>query len=233
MNSEDEQSQEQSQEQSRERLDRATADRLARLRTIPMDLTRLQAAIEREIPRPQRSARGMTLWLRPMRAAAASFVVLAIVVAALLSSSGGPALASPAQMARMHEELVSGDSAVMRVDSIESANRALAAQWPQSPGIPGLPREHVMACCMKSVKNKKVACVLLKNDGEPVTMTVANAADMRAPAFPSITRAGVSYHAQAFGSLNMVMTERNQRWVCLIGKVPAERLMDMASKLEF
>ena len=90
-----------------------------------------------------------------------------------------------------------------------------------------------MACCMKSVKGKKVACVLLRDGGEPITMTVANAADMRLPKSPTVTRTGVTYHVQSSGELNMVMTERNGRWVCLIGRVPAERLMDVTSKLEF
>ena len=51
-----------------------------------------------------------------------------------------------------------------------------------------------MACCMKSVKNKKVACVLLKSEDVAVTMTVANAADMKLPRSPTVTRGGVTYH---------------------------------------
>ena len=90
-----------------------------------------------------------------------------------------------------------------------------------------------MACCMKSVQNKRVACVLLKDRGVPVTMTVANAADMKRPPAPTVTRDGVTYRVQTVGKLYMVMTERNERWVCLIGEVPAEQLMELASKLQF
>jgi len=91
----------------------------------------------------------------------------------------------------------------------------------------------VMACCMRSVKNKKVVCVLMEDSAGPVSMTVANASDMQAPASPTVTRGGVSYHVQSVGPLNMVMTERNGRWICLIAKLPAERLMDLAASLEF
>ena len=42
---------------------------------------------------------------------------------------------------------------------------------------------------------------------------------------------GVTYHVQSFNSLNMVMTERNGRWICLIGRVPTERLMELALRL--
>ena len=121
----------------------------------------------------------------------------------------------------------------MQVDSIDEANKALAGQWPGGPTVPDAPQSHVMACCMKSVKDKKVACVLLKSEGEPVTMTVANAADMRLPKSPTVTRGGVTYHVQAAGDLNMVMTERRERWICLIGRLPAPRLMDLADQLQF
>jgi hypothetical protein len=82
--------------------------------------------------------------------------------------------------------------------------------------------------CMKSVQNKKVACVLLKSEDVPVTLTVANAGDIRLPRSPTVTRAGVTYHIQSLGKLNMVMTKHRERWVCLIGEAPAERLMNMA-----
>lgn len=236
------------------RLDRAIDARLGRLRTMPVDTSRLERALLAQIPRPggevegeaeeerQRQrlrigggrATGWSQWFRPLRAVAASFVLLSAVVAVLLlSSSSGPALASAAQMAQMHEDLVSGRTPVMQVDSIEQANQMLAGQSPGGPTLPDAPQSHVMACCMKSIKNKKVACVLLKNEGEPVTMTVANATDMRLPKSPTVTRGGVAYHVQASGGLQMVMTERNGRWVCLIARMPAERLMDLAAELKF
>ena len=56
---------------------------------------------------------------------------------------------------------------------------------------------------------------------------------MRLPKSDIVTRAGVAYHVQSSGPLNMVMTERNGRWVCLIGRLPAGRLMDLASGLSF
>jgi hypothetical protein len=228
------------------RLDGAVERRLARLRTMPVDTSRLEKAILSQIPRPQleepaeqqqqrqRMRIGWLTAMRPLRAVAASFLLLSAVVAAvLLFSSGGQALASPSQMAQMHEDLVSGRTPVMQVTSIEEANKVLSGEWPGGPSVPGAPQSHVMACCMKSIKDKKVACVLLRSEGEPVTMTVANAADMRLPKSATITHAGVTYHVQSSGPLNMVMTERNGRWVCLIGRLPGERLMNLASRLTF
>lgn len=221
-------------------VDRAIADRLAKLRTMPVDTSRLEASLRAVLPPPPQvtenvgTGRLRVGWFRPLRAVAASFVLLSAVVAiVLLTSSSGPALASPGEMARMHEDLVSGRVPVIQVDSIAEAGRALNEQWPDRPDLPNAPDSHVMACCMKSVKNKKVACVLLRSEGVPVTMTVARAADMRLPSSPTVVRGGMTYHVQATGELNMVMAERAGRWVCLIGNRPAERLMDLADQLQF
>jgi len=212
-------------------MDRVISQRLARLRTLPVDTSRLDRLLLKQIP--QRQLRWSFLWLHPVRAIAASIVILAVIGAILLSSSGGPVLASPTQMAQFHEDLVSGRTPVMKVDSIEAANRMLADQSRQLPTLPNMPPDHVMACCMRSVKNKKVACVLLRSEETPITMTVANAADMHSPAVPPVSRHGIDYRVQCVGKLNMVMTERNGRWICLIGELPAGRLMDLAAGLIF
>ena len=215
-------------------LDQATARRLARLRAMPVDTSAVERSLLAQIPRPQRAGR-MRIggWRRPLRAVAAFVLVSGLVAALFVATSGGPALASPSQMAQLHYDLVSGKTPAMQVDSTEAANRMLNSQWSQSPEIPKLPAEHVMTCCMKSIKDKRVACVLLKNEGVPVTMTVANAADMKLPTSPTVQRDGVTYHVQSSGKLNMVMTERHERWICLIGESPADRLMEIAAQLQF
>ncbi len=216
-------------EQEKSNLDEAVSKRLRRLGTMPVDTSKLEARLRAEVAIPMQRR----LWLRPMRAIAAGIAILAVITALFLSTSGGPVLASPAQMAQMHRELISQQAGIMQVNSIDAANTALSKDWPDSPRIPGVPPEHVMACCMKSVKSKKVACVLLKNDSVPVTMTVANASDMRLPTSATIQRDGIIYHVQSEGTLNMVMTERHGRWICLIGELPAERLVELAMKLSF
>jgi hypothetical protein len=217
-------------DESDNRHDEAMKRRLGRLQSMPVDAHRLDAVLGAAIPRPRRQRLG---WLRPFRAVAAGFVILLLTAGILLSTSGGGALASTAQMAQMHQDLVSGRTPVTRVDSIDAANKLLASESRQCPEVPDVPKEHVMACCMKSVKNRKVACVLLKSEGVPVTMVVANASDMRSPKSAQIVRSGITYNVESVGPLNMVMTERNERWVCLIGEMPAEQLMDLAAKLEF
>ena len=213
--------------------DRAVAARLARLQSLPVETARLAAAVEARVPRPAARPSRNRLFLKPLRAVAAIIALLASVSVALFLANSRPAAASPAQMARFHENMVSGQAPAVRVDSIEAANRALSLEHPQCPSLPNLPAEHVMACCMNSVKDKKVACVLLQREGVPVSLMVARSQDMRAPKTPATRRDGVRYHVQASGKLNMVMTERHGRWVCLIADLPPDRLMDLATELKF
>jgi len=55
---------------------------------------------------------------------------------------------------------------------------------------------------------------------------------MKLPAVPTVTKAAL-YRVQAVGKLNMVMTERSGRWVCLDRESSADQLMDLAAKLQF
>ncbi len=48
---------------------------------------------------------------------------------------------------------------------------------------------------------------------------------------PTETYDGFTYHVQAVVRLNMVMTERQGRLVCLIGELPVQRLMGLADQL--
>lgn len=218
-----------------EAVDRAMSERLAKLRATPVDLTTLEKAIKAQIPLPATRNHGWRmLALRPLRAIAASVVLVSAIAAViLLSASSGPALAEAAQMAQVHQDIVSGKIPVMQVNSIDAANRMLNQESPGAPSLPQLPDSHVMACCMKSVHNKKMACVLLRDEGVPVTLAVASSADMKLPTAPIETRGGVNYRVQHVGDLSMVMTERNGKWLCLIGQLPSERLMDMARQVRF
>jgi len=121
-------------------LDQAIANRLSKLRSMPVDTSSLDRALRRQVPAPP--ARGGMSWLlsiRPLRAVAASVAILLVISAILISTISAPAMASPTQMAQFHRDLVAGVTPAMRVDSIDAANRALAAQSPQSPQVPDVP----------------------------------------------------------------------------------------------
>jgi hypothetical protein len=90
-----------------------------------------------------------------------------------------------------------------------------------------------MSCCIHMMGRKKIACAAFQTDGLTVTMAVAEAADVKLPACQTLAIGGVIYHIQSHGGINMVMTEGDGRWVCLMGKLPVARLAERASSLRF
>lgn len=213
------------------RLDRAVSNRLAKLRNVPVDLTALRRAVEARLPKRRE---GWKLrWLSPMRAAAASLLIVGTVVALVIASSSGPALASAERLGRIHEEVVSGVGHRTQVNSIEAANAALSAQHPGAPRIPDVPDDHVMSCCVHTIGRKKMSCVSVMADGVPLTLAVADAADIKLPECETQTVDGIVYHVQSSQGVNMAMSQRNGRWSCLMGKLPASRLIKIAKTLQF
>jgi hypothetical protein len=223
-------------EQTDNPMDMAVVRRLRRLSAMPVDTSALERRLLAVAPHPGTEPPSIISirwrWWQT-RAIAASLLIAILAAAILLSSSSGPVLASTAQLAQIHNELVSSHDSAMQVDSVDAANRMLASQSPAVPQVPAMPQDHVMACCMKSMGGKKVSCVLMNDRNVPVTLMVANAAEFRLPESPTQKHNGLDYQVQSSGSLNMVMVQRNGRWVCLSGEEPVERLMQLAEGLKF
>jgi len=223
-------------------LDKAVSNRLAKLRTMPVDVSKLRRAVDARIGAPtgnSSSADGRrSLIFRimtPMRAMAASLIVGGLVIALVIASASGPVLASPDRLAQIHTEMVSGDGGHGRqaVDSIAAAKAALASHDPSAPAIPNAEGKHVMACCVHMVGRKKMSCLMMEDNGVPISMAVADAADVKMPASETVIADGVTYHVQSAQGVNMVMWQMSGRWVCLMGKSPTGRLIEMAKGLRF
>src|SRR5438034_4517905 len=121
-------------------LDDAVAGRLAKLAAMPVDTSRLDAALRSQIPRRRNPI--VYRLMRPATAIAASITLfIAIAAAVILSSSGGEVLASPAQMAQVHLDIVANRVAVTRVSSIEEAGQVFSQSGAQSPQLPQAPQE--------------------------------------------------------------------------------------------
>jgi hypothetical protein len=168
--------------------------------------------------------------LRPVAAAAAAVVIVAAVVFGL---QGRAVRASATEMAQMHRDLVAGAVPTMRADTIDEANRLFAAAGDDFPALSAPPEAHTMACCMRNVGVRKVACVLLNNGGTPVTMAVADAGTVDEVHAQAVARGGETFRVQTVGELTMVMFDRQRHRVCLIGALPADRLMELAAGLKF
>jgi len=214
-------------------VDQAVARRLARLGAMPVDTSRIDAIVRAEIgvkeARP--ASYPMRRMLRPISAVAASLILMAVLAIALMQ--GRPAVASPAFMAQMHRDLVSGKVPTMKADSLDEVNEAFAAFASGLPLLNAPAQMLPMACCLRDVGNKKVACVLLNDSGTKVTLAVADSGTLQTPTSTPVAHNGNSFYVQNSGELNMVMLDRNGHRICLIGQLPPERLMALTDGLKF
>ena len=217
-----------------DRFDQALSDRLRKLRSMPVELGNLQRFVEKEIGPPpgaerRREPRTVSWWQRgATRAAAASLLIGTLVLALVLNGSSGPVLASAERLAEIHGEVEPGGGHAAHVDSIPAANRALAKEKPGAPLLPEIQTSRVMNCCVHSLGRKTLSCASVEADGSRVTIAAADAKDVTIPKGETVEVSGVTYHVQRHGDLNMVMMSREGRWVCLMGKAPVEKLIEMA-----
>jgi hypothetical protein len=206
----------------------AVAARLAKLRTFPVDVAHLDQRLAAELPAP--ITRKPRRWIAQISAAAASLLVIFTLM--FVTLQGRPVQASPNLMAQMHYDIVAGKVPTMKADSIDEANEAIAAMAGNSLRLPNAPSAHTMACCMRNLGNKKVACVLLDNGGPPVTMSVANARDISPPAGNTTSKNGITYHLQDTGKLHMISFQKSNLWICLMSEAPRDTLITLAEQLK-
>lgn len=216
-----------------ESADRAIAARLGRLRSMPVDLTRLKASIEREIPRPAvQLSRKRFEWLSPLRAIAATFLIAAIAtIAVVIATAGRPALASADEMAAVHLRMRSMSTTVA---SLDEAEKVLRSQWPQQPGLPSdLPADDdkPMSCCIHKLDGKRMSCVAVDLAGSRVSIAIGRADDFKIPPGSRRTINDHEYVIETAQGVNMVMTKRAGRWMCVMSSLPVDDLVAFTEKV--
>ena len=215
-------------------FDRALSQRLASLSHMPVDTSSFDKALRAQLPSPPSVTRANN-WrrvFRPLVAVAASLIVIALVALALQNQS---VQAVPADaMVQMHRDIIAGKVETHPVTSIDEANSVIAAFASEFPRVSEPPQAHTMACCMRNVGDKKVACILLTTEGAKVTLAIANTdAVTPAPGTRTSTHNGIPYEVQTIGTLTMVMFERNHQHICMIGELPESKLIALTEGLKF
>jgi hypothetical protein len=222
--------------------------RLRQLSAHPVDTTSLDRALLAAIPRP-RSSGSMLIsrWARSTRGIAATVASISVigVVILVIALATRPVLAEPTSMAELHRDLISGRLPMTRVTSVQDANVLLSQSWPDAPEVPtlqSLPPDHDLACCLKDVKGRRVVCVVLEDDGIPISIVVAPKENVRAPqAGPTVTdhtretplTSSSRTMVHTSGSITMLMVERDGLFVCVMGETTPQRLRALLDSMRF
>lgn len=218
-------------------LTTATRLRLQRLAATPVDTSRLVRRLDAALASSESSTMrtAHAVWTRRI-AATAAMLLLAFAAFYVIDRSAGPVQAEPFELSQLHERLVRGELAMLAAPNVEEANRRIAAQVADAPVIPGLAatRElYVRSCCLAEVRGRLVAAVLMEADGWPVTLVVAHARDFAGPVGEVIERDGRRLLAHRLNDLEMVVTRSGDRWLCVMGDVDRQRLVDIAAAIVF
>ena len=213
-----------------ERFDRALSARLRQLDATPVDTTALDRAL-RNLALAAPAATRRIGWMPRLVAMAAALLIVGSV--ALIMMTPREVLASPTEIAAMHQSMMSNTMPMMKAENAAEVNAAIHAQWNDFPGIPQSVAGIDMGmhkCCIGKMKDARMAFVMLDVNGKSVSMAVAKAREIASPKADVVVRDGNSFTVQKVGDLNMVMTEHGPRWICLTGDLPAEKLTDLAVK---
>jgi hypothetical protein len=119
------------------------------------------------------------------------------------------------------------------VTSVEQANRVLSGQWSDLPQLPTPTSSQLHACCIHDFMDSKVACLILRDGQTPLTMVVGRAREFRPAEGRTVERGGRKFTLHEVNGLRMAMTHQGDRFVCLMGEVSADRLLEIAEGLGF
>lgn len=232
-----------------DRIDQATSSRLAKLGSCPVDPTALQQTLEQALnaatqatnqdasaqpPSAQSSPSNLRLlcqrWWRPLASCAAAILVAITLGWLVLGNNTSRALAAPAELAQIHYDVAHGLSPHMSVSSIEQANAILKEQSDDHVPLPPMPGE-LQSCCLHHHVGTLMTCAMIKDQGQLITVAIADASKLRSPKGQVITRNSQSFVIHKANGINMVMSEQNNRWLCVMGEAPFEQLIEVASKI--
>ena len=241
----------------------AVADRLGRLGRRPLDTHRLEQrlkaalagdtadgvadapAVPSDTPSqahpasrgPLRRESGCrSVWIRPMMGCAATLALAAgllFAVAAYMPTAS----AAPLRLTELHRQAEAGAVALPTAASMHAVNQALREQRAGRRVLPAaLQHATVQSCCLVGVQGDLVGMAVLNGDAAgapPLSLVVARAADFAHPMGERFEVDGRSFFGHKLDGVPMVMANRGDRWLCVMGERSYVDLARIAADAEF
>ena len=219
-----------------EQLDQATRDRLAKLESTPVDLSRLEKKLADEIPRPQPATQPSHRapshgW---MRLAAAIVLMAGIAGASYFAIFGvGPqnAIAETMTVVELHNHLLDDPQEVYLANSIDQAQSLVDAQLAGEQPLPIIEGTRVESCCLVEGKFPLRAALVIKQPGGNATIIIAEGKDFAHKMSPIDHPSGVELQGHQHAGMPMVMRNVGDLWMCVMGDVDQVLLANIAAEL--
>jgi hypothetical protein len=221
-----------------EQLDQATRDRLAKLGSMPVDLSRLEQQMAdalppktEPIPSPHRLYR--TGWLR---VAAVLALMIGIAGASYYAFFGvGPqtAVAQTMTVAELHESLLNDPQEAYLAYSIDQAQALIDAQLAGKQSLPIVDGTQVESCCLVEGEFPLRAALVIKQPNGTATIIIAQGEDFAQPMHPIEHPSGIELQGHDHAGMPMVMRNKDDLWMCVMGEADTETLADVAAAIKF
>ena len=215
-------------------VDAALSRRLARLATVPVDSSNLERRLRAKMAEPEAPPRQPIVmrWRRPL-AGIAALLLVGVFIGLALINTASPVVAAPTELARVHRDVIAGEAEAFQITSINQANQIIASQSQTAPTLPQHVTGDVRTCCLHRIQGVLVVCLQLEYRGQPVTLVVAHGRELCSRDGTVIQRGGTEYMTHDVEGLNMVMTNQADHWLCVMGELPTDQLVDLAAGIEF
>ena len=215
------------------RLDRAMQQRLAKLKTLPVDVSGLERRLTAEMGETSPASNNrysavvdrLPRWWRWSGVAAAILITLSLIVALPLTMDT-PAVAHPPHMAKIHHAMVSGEMPVAATD-MAALRRLLTMPWDGRQTLEALPDDLVATCCLVNVGTEPMLGAVIDHAENRLSVVIAQAQGVRFASGEAVVQGDRRYTVHQIQSTNMAMIQVDDRFVCLMGEVPPGMLIEV------
>lgn len=220
-----------------DQLNQATAGRLSKLGNLPVDTSVLENNLRRCIDddlHQTSSTFPLThqAWWKPISGLAAAIVLITCFTWIVFNSSDNVAMASPVELAEIHHEVIGGHAEHYNVTSIQQANTILSGKSSNITPLPALPGT-IKSCCLHQYQNVTLTCALILDNTASITIAIADEDQMHTPDGQKIIHNRKQFIIHTMNGLQMVMTYHHGRWLCVMGEVSQEKLIQIADAIVF
>lgn len=225
-----------------EQLDQATSQRLGKLSSMPVDLTRLEGQLAKTIgpATPQagagpevRPTHRSTGWLRVAAAVLLFAGIGAVGYLAFFQVDPPSAHAQTMTIAQLHQRLLDDPHATYRASSVEEAQAILDAQLSGTLALPIVDGTQVESCCLVDGQFPLRAALVVDHPGGPITIVVAQGEGFAHPMAPIAHPSGVPLQGHEHAGMPMVMRNAGDLWMCVMGDPGNTHLADIAAGCDF
>lgn len=220
-----------------DQLDQATQNRLAKLATMPVDMSGLEKMMADALPpkpvaKPVPRQGPVDGWYR----IAAMFVLMAGIAGASYFAIFGvapqSAIADAMTVQELHTYLLEHPDSAYRAQTITQAQANIDAQLAEVMPLPVVNGANVESCCLVQGDFPLRAALMVERPTGSVTIIIAQGKNFAHPTQPIEHPSGAQLQSHTHTGTPMVMRSIGDLWMCVMGDADVSDLADVAAAIE-